>query len=101
MLPIVKDHRTLVEKATNSPYTMDNLLPLLAAWPLLQAIEKAQSLDTADVVKTFEKMSSIETVFGKGKVTGQELVGINRFIIGPVPLARIQNGKVEAEFLKQ
>jgi branched-chain amino acid transport system substrate-binding protein len=101
MLPIVQDHRKLVEKATNSPYTMDNLLPLLASWPLLQAIEKAKSLDTDAVVKTFENMSSIDTVFGKGKVTGQELVGINRFIVGPVPLARIQNGKVEFEFLSQ
>jgi branched-chain amino acid transport system substrate-binding protein len=100
MLPIVQDHRKLVEKATNSPYTMDNLLPLLVTWPLLQAIEKAQSLDTDKVVKTFENMSSIETVFGKGKVTGKEIVGINRFVVGPIPFARIQNGKVEFEFLK-
>jgi len=100
MLPIVQELRKLIEKETNTTFTMDGLLPMLAAWPLLQAIEKAQSFDADKVTNTFEAMESIETVFGPGKMTGQDLVGINRLILGPIPLSRILDGKVEFEFLQ-
>ena len=100
MLPVVQELRKLIEKETNTTFTMDGLLPMLAAWPLLQAIEKAQSFDADKVTNTFEAMESIETVFGPGKMTGQDLVGINRLILGPIPLSRILDGKVEFEFLQ-
>jgi len=98
MLPIVKDHRARVEEVTGG-YNMDNVLPLVAAWPLLQAIEKAQSFDTDKVVDTWANMQSLETAFGTSRMAGEELVGVNRFIVGPVPMGRIMNGEIEFEFL--
>jgi branched-chain amino acid transport system substrate-binding protein len=94
MLPIVKDLRKLVEKA-NQPYIMDSMLGLDALYPLLQCIEKAQSLDPDQIVATIEKMKSIDTIWGKGRWGGQEIFGVNHVIIRPITLSRIVNGKVE------
>jgi len=94
MLPFVKDHRKLVEKA-NQPYIMDSMLGIDALYPMLQCIEKAQSLDPDKVVATIEKMKSIDTIWGKGKWGGKEIFGVDHVIIRPVTLSRIANGKVE------
>jgi branched-chain amino acid transport system substrate-binding protein len=101
MLPIVKDLRKLVEKA-NQPYIMDSMLGLDALYPLLQCIEKAQSLDPDKVVATIEKLKSIDTIWGKGRWGGQEIFGVNHVIIRPFTLSRIVNGKVEQlDFIEQ
>jgi branched-chain amino acid transport system substrate-binding protein len=101
MLPIVKDLRKLVEKA-NQPYIMDSMLGLDALYPLLQCIEKAQSLDPDKVVATIGKMKSIDTIWGKGRWGGKEIFGVDHVIIRPFTLSRIVNGKVEQlDFLEQ
>ena len=101
MLPIVKDHRKLVEKA-NQPYIMDSMLGIDALYPLLQCIEKAESLDPDKIVATIEKMKSIDTIWGKGRWGGQEIFGVNHVIIRPFTLSRIVNGKVEQlDFIEQ
>jgi branched-chain amino acid transport system substrate-binding protein len=100
MLPIVKDLRKLVEKA-NQPYIMDSMLGLDALYPLLQCIEKAESLDPDKVVATIEKMKSIDTIWGKGRWGGQEIFGVNHVIIRPFTLSRIVNGKVEQLSFKE
>jgi branched-chain amino acid transport system substrate-binding protein len=100
MIPIVQDLRKLVEKKTNIPLIMDNVLVLDGLWPILQGIEKAQSFDTDKVVDTLEGMTSIETVWGKGRWGGQDLFGINHVIIRPITFSRIVNGNVEFEFVK-
>jgi branched-chain amino acid transport system substrate-binding protein len=94
MLPIVKDLRKLVEKA-NQPYIMDSMLGLDALYPLLQCIEKAESLDSDKVVDTIDKMKSIDTIWGKGRWGGQEIFGVNHCIVRPVTISRVKNGKVE------
>jgi len=94
MLPIVKDLRKLVEKA-NQPYIMDSMLGLDALYPMLQCIEKAQSLDTDKVVATIKNMKSIDTIWGKGKWGGKEIFDVDHVIIRPITLSRIVNGKVE------
>jgi branched-chain amino acid transport system substrate-binding protein len=95
MLPIVKDFRPMVEAVSGTPLIMDNVLTLDALWDILQGIDKAQSLDVDKVVGALEKMTSIDTVWGKGRVGGQDLFGINHIVIHPVPFSRIMNGKVE------
>jgi hypothetical protein len=63
--------------------------------PLFRAIEKAQSFDPDKVVDTWEKMTEIDTIFGKGRMGGRDYFGINHVVIRPVPLSRIMNRKVE------
>jgi branched-chain amino acid transport system substrate-binding protein len=100
MLPMVKDLRKLVEKM-NQPYIMDSMLGLDAMYPMLQCIEKAQSLDPDKVVAAIGKMKTIDTIWGKGRWGGQEIFGVNHVIIRPVTLSRIVNGKVEQlDFIK-
>jgi branched-chain amino acid transport system substrate-binding protein len=99
MLPIVKDLRKRVE-ASGFQFIMDSILPLQAIYPIIQVIEKAQSFDTDTFVETWETMRMIDTVYGKGKVTGRDLIGINHTILGPIPFSRIMNGKVESGFLE-
>ena len=99
MTPIVKDLRKKVE-AAGFQFIMDSILPLQALYPITQVIEKAQSFDTDKFVETWEKMQMIDTVYGKGKVTGQDIMGINHALLGPIPFSRIMNGKIESGFLE-
>jgi branched-chain amino acid transport system substrate-binding protein len=99
MLPIVKDLRKGVE-TSGFPFIMDSILPLQAIYPIIQVIEKAQSFDTDKFVETWEKMQMIDTVYGKGRVTGQDIIGINHALLGPIPFSRIMNGKIESGFLE-
>ncbi len=98
MTPIVKDLGKLVEKELNTKFNMDHVMLLQGIWPLLQAIEKAQSFDTDKVVDTWEKMDSVESIYGKGIMGGQDTVGINRILIRPVTVSRIINKDKEIEF---
>ena len=84
----------LVEK-TNQPFTMESMLSLDAFYPLLQCIERANSFDPDKVVSAIESMSSIDTIYGKGRWGGQELYGVNHVILRPITISRIVNGKVE------
>jgi hypothetical protein len=79
---------------------MDHTLVIEALYPMLQGIEKAQSLDTTKVVEALENMKSIDTIFGQGRMAGQDIFGINHAIFRPIPLSRIMNGKIEFELLK-
>ncbi|MGD0915170.1 MAG: ABC transporter substrate-binding protein [Thermodesulfobacteriota bacterium] len=101
MTQIVKDFRVLVEQQIKTPFNMDHTLVIEALYPLLQGIEKAQSLDTDKVVAALENMKSIDTIFGQGKMAGQDIFGINHAIFRPVPLSRIMNGKIEFELLEK
>lgn len=66
-----------------------------ALWVTAQAIESAQSLDTTAVAQSWEKMKSIETLYGKGRMGGLDTFGINHVIIKPVPVTRLNDGEVE------
>ena len=100
MSSIVKELRPLVEQATGAPMLLDNALVLTALMPMLQGIEKAQSFDTDKVVAAMEGMKSVDTPWGEGKWSGEDLGGINHMMmLKDVPFSQIVNGKVEAEWL--
>ena len=101
MKPIVKDLRAIVEKQLKTTFNMDHAMPLEGLYPLMQAIEKAQSLDTDKVATTLENMKTIDTIYGKGTMTGQELWGINHVIRRPITLSRIMNGRVEFDYFEK
>ena len=61
---------------------------------LVQAIEKAGSLDPTKVKDTLEKTADWETIFGKSKFGGKDYYGIKHQIVTPVYISEIVNGKI-------
>jgi branched-chain amino acid transport system substrate-binding protein len=101
MTPMMKDYRVLVEQHTKETFNLDHGLVLEGLYPLLQGIEKAQSFDTDKVVDTLEKMTSIDTPYGRGRMSGLDLFGINHVIVRPFTLSRIMKDKIEFEFVEK
>jgi branched-chain amino acid transport system substrate-binding protein len=98
MTPIVKEFQKMVEKELGTKFNMDHTIVLEASWPLLQAIEKAQSLDTDKVVDTWEKMPSIESIYGKARMGGQSIIGINHMVMRPALISRIVDRNKSVQF---
>jgi branched-chain amino acid transport system substrate-binding protein len=65
-----------------------------AAYCLTQAIEKAQSLDPPVVQSTWEKMKSIDTAYGPGRIGGMKTYGINHNVSYKTPFTSLKDGKV-------
>lgn len=63
-------------------------------WPLAQAIEKAQSLDTTMVAETWEKMETVETMWGTAKMGGLKTYGVNHVVCAPIPLSYMKDGEI-------
>jgi branched-chain amino acid transport system substrate-binding protein len=101
MKPIIQDFRALVERQLKTKVDMDHVLLVEGLYPLLQAIEKAQSVDPDKVAAALESMKKIDTIYGPGWVGGEDVFGINHVVRGPIPLSRIMKGKVEFEFYQQ
>jgi ABC-type branched-subunit amino acid transport system substrate-binding protein len=62
-----------------------------AIYTMVQAIEKAQSLDPQVVATTWAAMDSINTVFGPGKMGGLQTYGINHSVYTQLPILRLEN----------
>jgi hypothetical protein len=65
---------------------------------MAEVIQKAQSLDPAKLVATFESMTapgSFKTSWGPGHAGGKETIGVNRRMVRPIPMARIIDGKIQ------
>ena len=65
-----------------------------AAYCLTQAIEKAQSLDPTVVKDSWEKMKSIDTAYGPGRIGGMKTYGINHNVSYKTPFTSLRDGKV-------
>jgi branched-chain amino acid transport system substrate-binding protein len=65
-----------------------------AAYCLTQAIEKAQSLDPTAVKNKWEKIKSIDTAYGSGRVGGMKTYGINHNVSYKTPFTSLKDGKV-------
>lgn len=103
MKPIVKEYRAIVEREIKTtPFNLDHTFVVAGLYPLLQAIQAAQSFDTEKVAATLENMKSIDTIYGPGWMGGRETFGINHVIRTAVtPISRIMNGKVEFDFFEK
>jgi branched-chain amino acid transport system substrate-binding protein len=95
MTPMIKEIDKIVGDKLGEELMLDHVLGWEVFWDLTQAIEEAQSLDPTVVKDSFEKMKSIETPFGTGKMGGLKTFGLNHVVLRPVALARIMNGEVE------
>ncbi len=98
MPPMLKEYRAALERQSKGVMDMNQAIPLDALYVIQQAIEKAQSFDTTKIATTLEGMTSIDTVYGKGRVAGQDFFGTNHVVRRAFPVSRIMNGKVECEF---
>ena len=87
----------------NDAFVPDSLMGFDAVWVLVQAIEKAQSLDAKKVMAAFESMTNIgdlQTAFGPAKMGGMERFGTNRSLIRPLALTHLKKGKlVHADYI--
>lgn len=61
---------------------------------LVQAIEKAGSLDTTKVKEVMEKTEDWKTIFGTARFGGKDYYGIKRQIITPVYISELVGGKL-------
>ncbi len=61
---------------------------------MVQAIQAAQSLDPKTVASKWEQMTTINTIFGPGKMGGKQTYGVNHNVYFQTPISVIQNGKV-------
>jgi ABC-type branched-subunit amino acid transport system substrate-binding protein len=86
----------LWEDRYKNPLDHGALVGWCAVWALIQAIEKAQTFDTTEVMKMWENMESIETPWGSGSLGGARTFGINHMVLAPYAISRLQNGKVDS-----
>ncbi|MEW6663690.1 MAG: ABC transporter substrate-binding protein [Thermodesulfobacteriota bacterium] len=94
MTPMIKEIREMSMKKYGR-FNTDVLLAWDGVWCLAQAIEKAQSLDPTAVKDVWEKMTTIETAYGKGQMGGIKTYGINHVVVKAYGLGRIKNGTIE------
>ena len=101
MTPIVKELRPLVEK-TGAQYILDSVNVLNATMVMLAGIQAAQSFDTDKVKAALEKMDTIDTPWGRGIMTGEDLGGLKHMIkLEKVPMSWIMNGKIQFEWVSR
>lgn len=94
---IVNEFRPIAEQKTGKPLYNGQVATLDCVYVLLQGIEKAQSFDVDKVTKALEGMKAIETVYGKGRMAGEDLFGINHVVRRPIFISGIRDGKVWSE----
>jgi ABC-type branched-subunit amino acid transport system substrate-binding protein len=100
MPPMIREYAKLVEKGSKDKMDFVHVLTLQALWIIVQGIEKAQSLDTDQVVTALESMPQVETPYGPGRMVGKDLIGADRLLLKSIPFTRItKDGKMEFEFL--
>jgi branched-chain amino acid transport system substrate-binding protein len=95
--PIVKEFRSIVEQKTGRPLYNGQVATLDCIYILLQGIERAQSFDVDKVTQALEGTKSIDTVYGKGRMAGEDLFGINHAVRRTIFISGITNGKVWCE----
>ena len=82
------------------PFVSDAFMAWDGGWAMVQAMQKAQSVDPWKIFETFETMTNrgdIQTCFGPARMGGMNRFGVNRVLVRPIPMSRFMNGKVYPE----
>ncbi len=75
------------------PLSASTLIPWLQSWePLVEAIERAQSLDPQTVAAELHK-GKFPTIGGDVWFGGKEFYGIDNQMLGPIPMSIAKDGK--------
>ncbi len=78
------------------PFATDALYAWDQASILTQAMQKAQSVDPAQVMKALEAMNtpgSVKSLFGDGQMVGNSWYGVPHALLRPIPVTQIVKGK--------
>ena len=85
-------------KWPNDPFVSDAVHSYDMPWILVQAMQKAGSVDPKAVLAALDTMTNkgdIKTNEGDGNMGGKDRFGVNRALYRPYPLTRIMNGQLE------
>ncbi|MBI4774769.1 MAG: ABC transporter substrate-binding protein [Deltaproteobacteria bacterium] len=93
MTPMIKEITKLTRAKHDKAYGM-HIWGFNPLYELKQVIEKAQSTDPAVLKETWEKMETIDTVYGPGRMGGLKTYGINHTVCAPCPIVELMDGKV-------
>jgi len=94
MTPLIKEIREMCLKKFGEVHS-EYVRAWDSLWWMVQAIEKAQSLDPTVVAKTWEKMDRLEASTGWGKMGGKISYGINHIGVLPFAVTRMSKGELE------
>lgn len=94
MTPLIKMITKRAKKQYGEAY-VTTVWGFQAIYVLVQAIEKAQSLDPTVIKGSWEKMKAIDTVYGPGRMGGLKTYGINHTVCHPCPIQALQDGQVK------
>jgi branched-chain amino acid transport system substrate-binding protein len=86
------------EAYPNAPFDAEAVNSWDSVWCLVQAIEKAQSIDPTEVAKAWETMDTLQAAKGTAKMGGAKTFGLNHMVFPPCPITRLKDG--QAEFIK-
>jgi branched-chain amino acid transport system substrate-binding protein len=79
------------------PFISDAAFAWDEGWILVQALEKAQSIDPEKVLSTLDRMTapgSLKTGFGPAYMGGLKTYGVNRVLVRPIPVSYLKDGKI-------
>jgi branched-chain amino acid transport system substrate-binding protein len=97
--PSVKEMQDIWGKMYgNEPFIADAINAYNQGLNIAQVIQKAQSIEPAKIVATFESMTapgSFKTSWGPGNAGGMQTVKCNRRMVRPIPMARTIDGKIQ------
>jgi len=93
--PMVKEIVKMWDATHDEPFDADGPEVWDTIWVLVQAIEKAQSLDPTEVARAWDQMDTFQSCKGSGKMGGAQTFGINHMGFAPCPIIRLQNGEIE------
>ena len=94
MTPMIKEIKKRAEAKHGKAYGM-HIWGFNPLYELKQVIEAAQSTDPAVLKDTWEKMKTIDTVYGPGRMGGLKTYGINHTVSAPCPIVALMDGKVK------
>jgi branched-chain amino acid transport system substrate-binding protein len=101
MSSIVKEYRGIVEQQLKAPFNTSHVAVLDAVYVLVQGIQKAQSLDADRVAQALESMTSVDTVYGKGRMAGEDYFGVKHVVRRPIAMNGISEGKTFSQFSRR
>jgi branched-chain amino acid transport system substrate-binding protein len=84
----------------NDPFISDAVHAYDMPWVLVQAMQKAGSLDPTTVQNTLETMTNpgdLKTNEGNGYMSGLDRFGVNRVLYRPFPITILKDGKEQFE----
>jgi branched-chain amino acid transport system substrate-binding protein len=96
--PGMKECMDLWAKKYKEPFFSDSIVTWAQAEAFVQTLKKANSADPAKVIAAFDKMTapgSIQTSYGAAQMGGLKRFGANRVLTRPLPMSRVQDGKIE------